>query len=77
MGERDLIEPRRGDRRFVRRGAKGAFITEVDVAWSLAGALCHHATEHVAPVEKGSGADPSLHAARFAPSIAGEGAANA
>jgi hypothetical protein len=35
-GRRELIEPHTGDKRFVRRDAKGEFSTKVDVGKSLA-----------------------------------------
>jgi hypothetical protein len=76
MVQRDLVEPSRTDKRFVRRGAKGAFITEVDVAWSLAGALCHRAADDRPRLDGGSEAGPSAHVASFAPSITGGRAAS-
>ena len=36
MSKRELIEPTPGDKRFVRRDAKGEFAKEVDVGKSLA-----------------------------------------
>ena len=79
MNQRDLTEPRQGDKRFVRRGAKGAFITEVGVSWSLAGALCHRNSNDMSRGEGNEGkrkADPAAHRASFAPSIAGGRSAN-
>ncbi len=35
-GKRELIEPNPGDKRYVRRDAKGEFSKEVDVGKSLA-----------------------------------------
>ena len=36
MSKRELIEPRRGDKRYVRRDAKGRFAKIADVGRSLA-----------------------------------------
>jgi hypothetical protein len=46
---RDLIEPHKGDKRYVRRAADGEFKKEVDVGKSLAADRRQHATKKVKP----------------------------
>jgi hypothetical protein len=43
MSKLHLVAPHEDDKRYVRRGAKGQFIDEVAVSWSLAAALRQHA----------------------------------
>jgi len=45
--KRDLIEPRPGDKRFVRRDREGQFKNEVDVGRSLAADRRQHAKTKV------------------------------
>ena len=42
-GKRELIEPRKGDKRFVRRDAQGQFSEVDDVGRSLTQDRRHHA----------------------------------
>jgi hypothetical protein len=48
MRDRELIEPHKGDRRYVRRDSQGRFThDQVDVGRSLAADRRHHAKTHV------------------------------
>lgn len=42
-GKRELIEPHKGDKRFVRRDSKGRFSEVVDAGRSMAQDRQHHA----------------------------------
>ncbi len=48
-GKRELIEPRRGDKRYLRRDKKGEFKEEKDVGRSLAADRRQHAKTVVKP----------------------------
>ncbi len=50
-GKRELIEPHKGDKRFVRRDGKGQFKEQVDVGRSLAADRRQHAKTKVGPGE--------------------------
>lgn len=52
MSKRELIEPRPGDKRYVRRDEKGQFKTEVDVGKSLAADRRQHSQT---PAKSGQG----------------------
>ena len=52
MSKRELIEPNKGDKRFVRRDEKGQFKKEVDVGRSLAADRRQHSQ---APAKPGQG----------------------
>jgi hypothetical protein len=43
MSERELIEPHKGDKRYVRRDEKGQFTESVDVSKSLSQDARQHA----------------------------------
>jgi len=43
MTKRELIEPHKGDKRYVRRDENGQFDKEVDVGTSLSADSRHHA----------------------------------
>jgi hypothetical protein len=47
--ERELIEPRKGEKRYVRRDDKGRFTKEVNVGRSLAADRRAHAKRTVKP----------------------------
>jgi hypothetical protein len=55
-GKRELIEPHKGDKRYVRRDEKGEFKKEVDVGKSLAADRRQH-SEHVAKPGQGDRGD--------------------
>lgn len=44
MSERELIEPHKGDKRYVRRDEEGKFTESVDVSKSLSQDARQHAT---------------------------------
>lgn len=46
---RELIEPHKGDKRYVRRDAQGRFKSEVDVGRSLAADRRQHAATKAKP----------------------------
>ena len=48
-GKRELIEPHKGDKRYVRRDAEGHFKEEVDVGRSLAADRRQHAQHKAKP----------------------------
>jgi hypothetical protein len=52
MSKRELIEPKPGDKRYVRRDAQGQFDSQVDVGKSLAADQRQHAK---ARARKGEG----------------------
>ena len=54
--KRELIEPQKGDKRYVRRDAQGQFKKEVDVGRSLAADRRQHA-EHKAKPGQGDRGD--------------------
>jgi hypothetical protein len=56
MSERELIEPHKGDKRYVRRDAEGHFTDEVDVHRSLSEDDRRHAT-HAKPRNEGDRGD--------------------
>jgi hypothetical protein len=56
MSKRELIEPNKGDKRFVRRDEKGQFNKEVDVGRSLAADQRQH-SEHKAKPGQGDRGD--------------------
>jgi hypothetical protein len=49
VSKRELIEPHKGDKRYVRRDDKGHFIKEVNVGRSLAADRRAHAKKTVKP----------------------------
>lgn len=49
MSKRELIEPHPGDKRYVRRDAKGRFAESDDVGRSLAQDRKRHATHDAGP----------------------------
>jgi hypothetical protein len=49
MSKRELIEPTKGDKRFVRRDEQGQFDKEVDVGKSLAADQRQHAKTEAKP----------------------------
>lgn len=49
MAKRELIEPHKGDKRYVRRDEKGQFKEEVDVSKSLAADLRQHSAHAAKP----------------------------
>jgi hypothetical protein len=49
MSKRELIEPNKGDKRYVRRDARGHFTKEVDVGESLAADRLHKAKTDAGP----------------------------
>jgi hypothetical protein len=51
MSERELIEPKTGDKRYVRRDDQGQFKQEVDVGKSLAADQRQHAKTVAKPGE--------------------------
>ena len=52
MSDRELIEPHKGDKRYVRRDEKGHFDKEVEVGKSLAADQRQHSKT---PAKKGQG----------------------
>ncbi|WP_102961233.1 hypothetical protein [Mangrovicella endophytica] len=46
-GKRELIEPHKGDKRYVRRDENGRFTESVDVTRSLRQDVKHHAKTEV------------------------------
>ena len=55
-GERELIEPNAGDKRFVRRDAQGRFAEQDDVSRSLSQDVTKHAKRN-APKNQGDRGD--------------------
>lgn len=53
--KRELIEPRIGDKRYVRRNDKGHFQKQADVGRSLAADRRAHARKTVKPVQGNRG----------------------
>lgn len=51
MSKRELIEPNKGDKRYVRRDDHGRFTDQVDVGKSLAADQRQHATHESKPGE--------------------------
>ena len=51
MTKRELIEPHKGDKRYVRRDAQGQFKEQVDVGRSLAADQRQHAKTKAKPGE--------------------------
>ncbi len=49
MGQRELIEPHDGDKRYVRRDGKGHFKEQVDVGRSLAADRRQHSDTPAKP----------------------------
>ncbi len=59
MSKRELIEPHKGDKRYVRRDDQGRFSKEVDVGKSLARDRRQHAKTVAKPGEGDRGDRPS------------------
>jgi hypothetical protein len=49
MSKRELIEPHKGDKRYVRRDEKGEFAKQVDVGKSLSADSRHDAKRDAGP----------------------------
>jgi hypothetical protein len=56
MSQRELIEPHKGDKRFVRRDENGRFSDVVDAGRSIAQDRRHH-SEHKKPRNEGDRGD--------------------
>ena len=59
--KRELIEPHKGDKRFVRRGANGQFKESDDVGRSLAADRRKHAKATAKPGQGDKGDRPTKH----------------
>jgi len=59
--KRELIEPHKGDKRYVRRDEKGEFKQEVDVGRSLARDRRQHAKTPAKPGQGDRGDRPTRH----------------
>ena len=61
MAKRELIEPHKGDKRYVRRDAHGRFKESDDVSRSLAADRRHHAKTAAKPGQGDKGDRPTKH----------------
>ena len=59
--KRELVEPHKGDKRFVRRDSKGRFKEGVDVGRSLAADRRHHSKHAAKPGQGDKGDRPTKH----------------
>jgi hypothetical protein len=59
MSKRELIEPNKGDKRYVRRDDQGRFKDEVDVGKSLAADQRQHSKTPAKPGQGDRGDRPS------------------